>query len=142
LSHTPEIYRQAAHANFDLLLSGHRHGGQICLPGSIRPSLQHAQTARRKSPCITCGVADSKLIWFIPQVGFVKKARGYEFADKKDPDAERYVRGLQRPHIAACQQRKDALRHLIKARRAAVWLQVHPVGLAIRVSPEIKEAIQ
>jgi uncharacterized protein len=35
LSHTPEVYRQAAHAGFDLLLSGHTHGGQICLPGSI-----------------------------------------------------------------------------------------------------------
>lgn len=35
LSHTPEIYRQAAHADFDLILSGHTHGGQICLPGSI-----------------------------------------------------------------------------------------------------------
>lgn len=35
LSHTPEIYRQAAHADFDLLLSGHTHGGQICLPGGI-----------------------------------------------------------------------------------------------------------
>jgi predicted MPP superfamily phosphohydrolase len=35
LSHTPEIYRQAAHAGFDVLLSGHTHGGQICLPGSI-----------------------------------------------------------------------------------------------------------
>ena len=35
LSHTPEIYRQAAHADFDLLLSGHTHGGQICLPGAI-----------------------------------------------------------------------------------------------------------
>ena len=35
LSHTPEIYRQAAHADFDLLLAGHTHGGQICLPGSI-----------------------------------------------------------------------------------------------------------
>ena len=32
LSHTPEIYRQAAHAGFDLMLSGHTHGGQICLP--------------------------------------------------------------------------------------------------------------
>jgi predicted MPP superfamily phosphohydrolase len=39
LSHTPEIYRQAAHAGFDLLLSGHTHGGQICLPGSIRSLL-------------------------------------------------------------------------------------------------------
>ncbi len=35
LSHTPEIYRQAAYADFNLLLSGHTHGGQICLPGRI-----------------------------------------------------------------------------------------------------------
>lgn len=35
LSHTPEIYRQAAHAGFDVLLCGHTHGGQICLPGGI-----------------------------------------------------------------------------------------------------------
>ncbi len=33
LSHTPEIYRQAAHAGFDLMLCGHTHGGQICLRG-------------------------------------------------------------------------------------------------------------
>jgi uncharacterized protein len=35
LSHTPEIYRQAAHADFKLLLSGHTHAGQVCLPGGI-----------------------------------------------------------------------------------------------------------
>jgi predicted MPP superfamily phosphohydrolase len=35
LSHTPEIYRQAAHAGFQVMLCGHTHGGQICLPGSI-----------------------------------------------------------------------------------------------------------
>jgi predicted MPP superfamily phosphohydrolase len=35
LSHTPEIYQQAAHADFNLLLSGHTHGGQICLPGRV-----------------------------------------------------------------------------------------------------------
>jgi predicted MPP superfamily phosphohydrolase len=40
LSHTPEIYRQAAHANFNLMLSGHTHGGQICLPGSIPITLE------------------------------------------------------------------------------------------------------
>ena len=40
LSHTPEVYRQAAHANFDLMLSGHTHGGQICLPGSIPITLE------------------------------------------------------------------------------------------------------
>lgn len=39
LSHTPEIYRHAAHANFDLLLGGHTHGGQICLPGGIPVTL-------------------------------------------------------------------------------------------------------
>lgn len=35
LAHSPEIYRRAAHAGFDLLLCGHTHGGQICLPGGI-----------------------------------------------------------------------------------------------------------
>ena len=35
LSHTPEPYRLAAHADISLMLSGHTHGGQICLPGGI-----------------------------------------------------------------------------------------------------------
>ncbi len=35
LSHSPEPYQRAAHAGFDLILSGHTHGGQICLPGGI-----------------------------------------------------------------------------------------------------------
>ena len=35
LSHTPEIYQQAADAGFNVMLSGHTHGGQICLPGGI-----------------------------------------------------------------------------------------------------------
>jgi predicted MPP superfamily phosphohydrolase len=35
VSHTPEIFRQAAHADFNVLLGGHTHGGQICLPGGI-----------------------------------------------------------------------------------------------------------
>jgi predicted MPP superfamily phosphohydrolase len=35
VSHTPEIYRQAAHTDFNVLLSGHTHGGQICLPGRV-----------------------------------------------------------------------------------------------------------
>jgi len=45
LSHTPEVYRQAAHAGFDLMLSGHTHGGQICLPGGI-PVLLEADIPR------------------------------------------------------------------------------------------------
>ena len=35
LSHSPEIYRHAAYVGFDVVLCGHTHGGQICLPGSI-----------------------------------------------------------------------------------------------------------
>jgi predicted MPP superfamily phosphohydrolase len=46
LSHTPEVYRQAAHAGFRLLLSGHTHGGQICLPGSIPITLDSALPRR------------------------------------------------------------------------------------------------
>jgi uncharacterized protein len=48
-SHTPEIYRQAAHADFDLLLSGHTHGGQICLPGAIPITLDSALPRRMGS---------------------------------------------------------------------------------------------
>ncbi len=33
LSHSPEIAADAARAGFDLMLAGHTHGGQICLPG-------------------------------------------------------------------------------------------------------------
>ncbi|MFM8983303.1 MAG: metallophosphoesterase, partial [Spartobacteria bacterium] len=33
LSHSPETFAEAAAAGFHLLLSGHTHGGQICLPG-------------------------------------------------------------------------------------------------------------
>lgn len=39
LSHTPEIFREAAHAGFDIFLCGHTHGGQICLPGGIPVTL-------------------------------------------------------------------------------------------------------
>jgi hypothetical protein len=45
LSHTPETYRHAAHAGFDLMLSGHTHGGQICLPGGT-PLLTDADSPR------------------------------------------------------------------------------------------------
>lgn len=34
LSHSPETYKEAA-PYFDLLLCGHTHGGQLCLPGQI-----------------------------------------------------------------------------------------------------------
>ena len=46
LSHTPEIWRQAAAAGIDLFLCGHTHGGQICLPGGI-PLTLDARCPRR-----------------------------------------------------------------------------------------------
>lgn len=54
LSHTPEIYRQAAHAGFRLLLSGHTHGGQICLPGSIPITLDSKLPRRLGSGAWKC----------------------------------------------------------------------------------------
>lgn len=35
LSHTPETYAEASAAGFRVMLSGHTHGGQICLPGGV-----------------------------------------------------------------------------------------------------------
>lgn len=32
LAHSAEVFRQAAEAGVDLLLAGHTHGGQVCLP--------------------------------------------------------------------------------------------------------------
>lgn len=49
LSHTPEIYRHAAHAGFDVLLSGHTHGGQICLPRGIPLTLESVLPRRMGS---------------------------------------------------------------------------------------------
>lgn len=45
LSHTPEPYREAAHLDFGLMLCGHTHGGQICLPGGV-PLLTDADCPR------------------------------------------------------------------------------------------------
>lgn len=46
LSHTPEAYRHAAEAGFKFMLSGHTHGGQICLPGGF-PLITDADCPRR-----------------------------------------------------------------------------------------------
>ena len=40
LSHYPDAIRQVAYLKPDLILAGHTHGGQICLPGGI-PLLTH-----------------------------------------------------------------------------------------------------
>lgn len=45
LSHSPEIFKHAAYTGFDLMLCGHTHGGQICLPGG-RALTYNAATPR------------------------------------------------------------------------------------------------
>lgn len=40
LAHSPEIFREAAAEGFDVMLCGHTHGGQICLPGGF-PLVAH-----------------------------------------------------------------------------------------------------
>ncbi|TIH12875.1 metallophosphoesterase [Marinifilum sp. JC120] len=45
LSHSPELYSEAAQQEVDLYLCGHTHGGQICLPGGI-PIITHANCPR------------------------------------------------------------------------------------------------
>ncbi|MFN2107716.1 MAG: metallophosphoesterase [Candidatus Promineifilaceae bacterium] len=45
LAHSPEIYRQAAAAGYDIVLCGHTHAGQICLPGRV-PLLNNANCPR------------------------------------------------------------------------------------------------
>jgi predicted MPP superfamily phosphohydrolase len=46
LSHSPETFAEAAEEGFHLLLSGHTHGGQICLPGG-RPIIVPCRVPRK-----------------------------------------------------------------------------------------------
>lgn len=45
LSHSPEVYQEAAACGYDFMLSGHTHGGQVCLPGGI-PVFTHCKCPR------------------------------------------------------------------------------------------------
>jgi len=45
LAHSPEIYQHAAHADFNVMLCGHTHAGQICLPGGL-PLMCNARCPR------------------------------------------------------------------------------------------------
>jgi len=46
LSHTPDVYKEAESLGFNIFLTGHTHGGQICLPGRI-PVLTETNAPRK-----------------------------------------------------------------------------------------------
>jgi len=46
LCHYPELAEALAAGGADLVLAGHTHGGQLCLPGG-RPLMTHSRTGRR-----------------------------------------------------------------------------------------------
>lgn len=46
LSHGPEVYEKASRLGFSLMLCGHTHGGQICLPGGVMV-VKNSQVPRR-----------------------------------------------------------------------------------------------
>ncbi len=50
LAHSPEIYREAAVCGYNLMLCGHTHAGQICLPGRI-PLVINADCPRSIAVC-------------------------------------------------------------------------------------------
>ena len=45
LIHSPELYQEAAQANYQLYLCGHTHAGQVCLPGGV-PVLRNLSKGR------------------------------------------------------------------------------------------------
>jgi len=46
LAHTPRLIAEASELGFDLYLTGHHHGGQICWPWG-RPLREHKTASRR-----------------------------------------------------------------------------------------------
>ena len=66
LNHSPEQYRQAAYAGVDLYLTGHTHGGQICLPNGFAPKLN-----------IECGRAVGQGVWWYKDMkGYTSRGTG------------------------------------------------------------------
>ena len=46
LAHYPDLLRRIPHLRADVVLAGHTHGGQVCLPGGV-PIIRHDKLPRR-----------------------------------------------------------------------------------------------
>ena len=151
LSHTPEIYRQAAHADFNVLLSGHTHGGQMCLPGGIpvtlncvlpramgNGSFKHhdmiGYTSAGAGVCIVPArfncppeitlhhLHQAELIRPVAHVPFVEEPRQNKLADEEQESWSTAMSSrVTRQEQAAGKQRKQGLRDLVEADGLAAW---------------------
>ncbi len=65
LSHYPDLIKRTRHLQADLYLSGHTHGGQVCLPGGI-PLLCHDSLPKR----FCSGVHRYENTWMVTNRGF------------------------------------------------------------------------
>jgi len=65
LAHFPDHVRKIASLNADVMLAGHTHGGQVCLPGGV-PIVRHDSLPRRYCKCIH-RVND---LWLVVSRGF------------------------------------------------------------------------
>lgn len=65
LSHYPDLIKRTTHLKADLFLSGHTHGGQVCLPGGI-PLLRHDSLPRR----FCSGIHRCENTWMVTSRGF------------------------------------------------------------------------
>jgi hypothetical protein len=154
LSHTPEIYRQAAHAGFNLLLSGHTHGGQICLPGSIPLTLDSVLPRRLGSgaweyhdmigytsvgvgssivavrlncPIASTGVQlvnEQRLKGPIAQSQAGEDRGKYDRPYCEDRDTNQDVERRQWQECGASKQRCQRLGYLVEAGGSTAWRQI------------------
>lgn len=86
LAHSPDIFPAAARAGVDLVLAGHTHGGQICLPGGV-PIITNTRRGRfgaglfrrgRTTMFVTRGIGTSGLrgrLFCPPEIAVVRLVR-------------------------------------------------------------------
>jgi predicted MPP superfamily phosphohydrolase len=74
LAHFPDLLRRIGHLRADVILAGHTHGGQVCLPGGI-PIIRHDKLPRRYASGVhRIGTNDETWLVVSRGMGFSKYA--------------------------------------------------------------------
>lgn len=97
LAHSPDIFPEVKKAGADLVLAGHTHGGQVCLPGGF-PIATNSKTGRRYARglvaedgthmFVTRGIGTSNVdlrLFCPPEIALIRlrRAPGAETADSE-----------------------------------------------------------